>query len=354
MKKVLLIILIFSLNCSLIKKKDNFDLRHIEGYVGRWMLKHEVGGYVAAQLLKMYLLEKGIKVDDEEWRDMDVAKKWLNAHKDYFSDSLIVGELIRLFSRIGISTGMVISGRMERAYFGWEFDFGKEERLYWYPEPRKVMALMMGHLEYFTGPYCKYGRDNKRILITFPSGESGLISPVNSVIPWRGPQHVDSVLVFFYEGKWEDMEFLRKLNQLHATMGVHIYTGMGAETFISHFISKECVRYTNGIFFLKDSIFYYAYPLSVELYRHPTDAILPEVTEDPSIYVWGERIRRKDTMKGIPYFDPRPAGPSFRYTTYLDVMNFIRRHKKDLKRIRRRWLKMHKKTRKHWMIYHSK
>ena len=320
MRYAILIFLMFSIGCSIIfyneYKRDIFIQRayqrSLKVYIDEWAIKHTMMPY-AAELMRLYLKQKGIKVPDTIWFDYGKGKKWVISHKNMFKDTVEMQGILSLFHAISQSSGVILSHRIERARFEWEICLGKDT-LYWYAAPRKIMAVFLGKLIYFRGPFCNEGKNKRRVLIAFPSDLSGIIKPVNS--PYIG-HTTDSVLVFFYEGRWDE----RKRKELKSIGGGPAGPlGSSTDPNFSQFVEWNCIRYMRSMYFLKDGMWYFAYPFSLKLYNHPTDAISWEVTEDPSFYMWGKS--KKDYYC---YYQP-----PFSNETFHDVMKFLNEHIKDV------------------------
>jgi len=168
-----------------------------------------------------------------------------------FGDTLFMKEMLSIFTEIAMSTGLVITDRIERARFEWEMNL-KDTTIYFYWEPRKIMAVLNRKVTYFIGPFCKEGKNKGRILIAFPSRLSGLIKPFNS--PWWGTERgIDSVLVFFYEGRW-DIGDTTHLKLIH-----FVSMGPDANSILCQFVDNDCIRYMTGMYFLKDGRWHFAY-----------------------------------------------------------------------------------------------
>ncbi len=295
------------------KSEDIFvrrALRRVSGeYPAEWLMRHTFLPYTA-EMMRIYLKSRGYKVPDTTWFNYYYGKKWVLSHKSMFKDTLFMQEMLNIFTEIGRSTGIIITDRIERGKFEWEIDLG-DTTIYWYAEPRKIMAVFTREVVYFTGPFCREGRNRRRILIAFPSSLSGCINPFNS--PYRGKEEdADSVLVFFYEGRWDRGHLKYLLSQEPM--------GPDANPILCQFIERDCIRYMTGMYFLKNGRWYFAYPFSRRLYEHPTDAIGWDVEEDPSFYMWGKT--RKDYRM---YYRP-----PFSDTLFRDIIKFVEKHAGDV------------------------
>ncbi len=305
------------------KSKDIFmqyALKRIPNSVeSKWMIEHTFKPYTA-ELFRLYLKSKGIKVPDTIWFDFSHAVKWVNNHKDLFRDTTKIKEMILIFREIGNSSGLIISRRVERARFEWEMQIG-DRTIYWYDFPRKIMAVFPEKVVYYRGPFCREGKNKDRILIAFPSINSGYIKPLNSTYYWDQPEGVDSILIFFYEGKWDKdkMEYL-----IH-----HPVMGSISEPILSQFINDYCIRFANNMYFLKDGTWYRVRIYSKVYFEEhivnwdeSKDAIFGSFTEDSSVYVWG-KLKIKDRVYYTRHFSD---------SVFRDVLKFVEKHRRDIVR----------------------
>ncbi len=158
MKRGWLFILFLSLGCSILYK-EHFPKRRLlkqrlsrtseishefSRYLSRWALKNTMAPY-AAELMRLYLKEKGFHVPDSIWYDMRMADSWFNSHKDSLRDTSYVNDIRRVFRVISRGTYLVITRRVERARFEWERicrDKSKKMgKFYDYMFPKKIMAV---------------------------------------------------------------------------------------------------------------------------------------------------------------------------------------------------------------------
>jgi len=295
-------------------RKAHSDYTSVWQYKSEWEVKHTFLPY-AGEMMRIYLKSRGYEVPDTTWFDYYSAKEWVLSHKTMFGDTLFMNEMLSIFTEIARSTGLVITDRIERARFEWEINL-KDTAIYWYEMPRKIVAVFNKKVTYFVGPFCKEGKNKSRILIAFPSYFSGLIKPINS--PWWGEEEddIDSVLVFFYEGRWE---------RTHLKYFISPERWWPANPILSWFIDNNCIRYMAAMYFLKDGRWYYAYPFSKVLYENPRDAIGWHVAEDPSLYMWGELM--KDYERRLL---GKSTERSFSDTLFRDIVDFVEKHKGEI------------------------
>lgn len=325
MRKLILLFVLFAGGCSIISRNPNEEdifierayERSLKVYENEWLIQHTMVPY-AAELMRLYLKQKGINVPDTTWFDYGKGKEWVISHKDMFKDTVEMQGILSLFHAISQSSGVILSNRIERARFEWEMDLGKDT-LYWYASPRKIMAVFLGKLIYFRGPFCNEGKNKRRVLVAFPSDHSGRIKPINSPYYW---EHIpiDSVLIFFYEGRWDEKDEERRKELISFGGGPAGALGSSTDPNFSQFVEWNCIRYMRSMYFLKDGMWYFACPFSIKLYNHPTDAIAWNVADDPSFYMWGKS--KKDY-----YWHYQPP---FSNETFHDVMKFLNEHIKDV------------------------
>ncbi len=284
----------------------------------KWMIEHTFKPYTA-ELFRLYLKSKGIKVPDTIWFDFSNAVKWVNNHKDLFRDTTKIKEMILIFREISNSSGLIISRRVERARFEWEMHIG-DKTIYLYDFPRKIMAVFPEKVVYYRGPFCREGKDKDRILMTFPSEFSGYIKPLNSPYYWHQPD-VDSILIFFYEGRWDKdkMEYLMRFP----------WIGKKGEPILSQFIDDYCIRFASNMYFLKDGAWYRVRIYSKAYYEEyivnrtkAIDIIDRTFTEDPSVYIWG-KFKIKDKVYYTRHFSD---------SVFRDVLKFVEKHRRDIVR----------------------
>ncbi len=158
------------------------------------------------------------------------------------------------------------------------------------------------------GHGCTYGIDKDRILIAFPTSETGYIESING---GYGPSYDTPILLVVKEGHMDifNAEGAEKIN--FCTLS-YLPFGYGGENLFSQIVGDGCLRFAEGMFILKqDKMWYMMRPYSKELYEHPTDMVtLENSVETPSIY----RIYREF---------------SFSDSVFNDVVNFIKRMKKE-------------------------
>ncbi len=75
------------------------------------------------------------------------------------------------------------------------------------------------------------------------------------------------------------------------------------------------------MFFLKDDVWYFAYPMSESLYRKRTDVILQNTEDGSSFYMWG-----KSNKDYYMYYRP-----SFRGSIFQSILSLAEKHINELR-----------------------